>query len=87
MEKNIEAGVANPAFIDENEIQEQYTEKEIKVNVENESDFEDLDEPEFNVVQKYMSKAHLLVSKCVNSQGYIYKVCSNLLHKQGGPST
>ena len=37
MEKNIEAGVANPAFIDENEIQEQYLEKEIKVNVENES--------------------------------------------------
>ena len=75
MEKNIEAGVANPAFIDENEIQEQYIEKEIKVNVENEnvneSDFEDLDVPEFNVVQKYMNKAHVLVSKCVNSQEYI----------------
>ena len=72
MEKNIEAGVANPAFIDENEIQEQYIEKEIKVNVETESDFEDLDEPEFNVVQKHMNKAHVLVSKCVNSQGYKY---------------
>ena len=77
MEKNIEAGVANPAFIDENEIQEQqYIEKEIKVNVETESDFEDLDEPEFNVVQRYMNKAHVLVSKCVNSQGYKYWVCS-----------
>jgi hypothetical protein len=73
MEKNIEAGVANPAFIDENEIQEQqYIEKEIKVNVETESDFEDLDKPEFNVVQEYMNKAHVLVSKCVNSQGYRY---------------
>ena len=72
MEKNIEAGVTNPAFIDENEIQEEYIEKEIKVNVKNESDFEDLDEPEFNVIQKCMNKAHVLVSKCVNSQGYIF---------------
>ena len=54
----------------------------MNVETENESDFEDLDEPEFNVVQRYMNKAHMLVSKCVNNQGYTYMVCSNLLDKQ-----
>ena len=60
--KNIEEGVDNPAFIDENEIiKENTTEEKIDLS---DSEFEDLEEPDLNIVQKSIEKIHKNLSKC-----------------------
>merc|ERR1712004_54493 len=60
-EKGKPIGIENPAFVDtENHIEKI---QEISQKSEFSDDFEDLPDPEFNIVQKWMDKIHNFVTK------------------------